>query len=529
MPENHGFEESQEIHELGLKNKKDLPPNTAEADAAHQDGKIYSFDEAITLAKVGSFHYFLQFTCGMCLMTATVEVMGMSIIMPFITHDIPSTSSEKGLLASAGFLGIVLSSHAVGFLSDTWGRARMLRTTLSISFLTSFASVFSYNIWMLIVFRFLTGFIMSGCQGSVFNYLGEFHSSKTRAKYVTMLSVFAQLGMIFMPAVALVILPLKLDITILGLQFQSWRLLLLVFSCMRTFALIGLFTLPESPKFVFVQGDHEKALETLRMIYSKNTKNPQYEYPVHQIAPDGRGDNLKNVCGVKDAVALIWTQTTPLFNKSRVLHTVNICLIMFLMSAVSHGSYMWFPTILKQQIANIGSGLTTCEIMHLVSNDSAVNMSQLEDVSSEVVIDTTMFKILITIGTVFSVTFFLFALIINTVGKRKFLFGLILIPGLSALVLHFITNIPWAIVILTIVMTLSNGVGIVGTMAFEFFPTNVSGMGMSLVMMMARVGSAAGSSIFGSMINNSCDKLFYISFASCMLLLVLSILLPGKR
>ncbi|XP_055844740.1 synaptic vesicle glycoprotein 2C-like isoform X2 [Episyrphus balteatus] len=461
-------------------------------------------------------------------MTAVVEITGMSVVMPFISRDIPSTTAEKGYLASAGFLGVVMSSHAVGFLSDTWGRAKTMRTTLSISFITSIMSVFSFNIWMLIVLRFLTGFIMSASQGSIFNLVGEFHSSKTRAKYVTMLSMFSQLAMIFMPAVAMGILPLKLNTEVFGLQFESWRLLMLIFSFMRTFALIGLFILPETPKFVLVHGNHDKAIGILQMMYSKNTRKPKYEYPVRRIASEGRGDSLKNVHGVKGAFELIWNQTVPLFNKSRILHTMNICVMMFLISAISHGAYMWFPTILKQQIADSANGLSTCEIMHLASNES-VNVTQIEEVSSEVVIDTAMFKVLITIGAVFSVTYFFLSLIINAVGKRKLLFALIVFPGLSCLALQFVISVPWAIVTLTVLMSLSNCIGIVGTMAFEFFPPNVSGMGMSLIMMIARIGSAAGSSVFGLMIYVNCDMLFYISFGLCMFLLILSILLPSNE
>lgn len=132
-------------------------------------------------------------------MTVMVEIMCVSMILPSMKCDLISTVAQQGMLASSGFLGIVLSSHAMGFLADTWGRVKTLRLALSMAAVSSIISAFSVNIWMLIIFRFLTGFLISGGQACVFSLAGEFHGNKTRTKHVTLLSGFLPLALVYLP------------------------------------------------------------------------------------------------------------------------------------------------------------------------------------------------------------------------------------------------------------------------------------------------------------------------------------------
>lgn len=159
----------------------------------------YSFEEAITLTGVGRFHLKLLLICGLCFMAVMVEIMGVSLILPLVKCDLMATLEQQGILASSGFLGVVLSSHAMGFLADTWGRVATLRYAILFSAICSVVSAFSVNIWMLIVFRFLTGFFISGGQACVFSLCGEFHGNKSRVRHVTLLSCFMCIAMMFAP------------------------------------------------------------------------------------------------------------------------------------------------------------------------------------------------------------------------------------------------------------------------------------------------------------------------------------------
>lgn len=159
----------------------------------------YQYEEAVEKIPLGRFHYILLLIAGTCFMACVTEITGLGLIMFPIKCDLEFTLAEQGLLGSAGFMGVTASSHFMGFLADTWGRVRSLKTMLLISLCASLISTMSVNVWMLFIFRFLTGVFIAGCQACVFTMVGEFHSSRTRVKHVAMVSIFLPSGLIYLP------------------------------------------------------------------------------------------------------------------------------------------------------------------------------------------------------------------------------------------------------------------------------------------------------------------------------------------
>jgi len=148
--------------------------------------------------------------------------------------------------------------------------------------------------------------------------------------------------------VAIGILPLEFDASLFGMEITSWRVFIIADVSITVLALCGLFLLPETPKYQLVQGKVEEALETLRNIYAQNSGRPSSDYPVERLAQQSGGASLSSVHGFWDAVRLIWQQTVPLFYRSRIMHTLNICLIQFMIYGIAQGIFMWFPTILNE-------------------------------------------------------------------------------------------------------------------------------------------------------------------------------------
>lgn len=132
-------------------------------------------------------------------MTMMVEVSCLSLVMSAAKCDLNFTVYQQGLLGSSGFIGVAIGCQVLGFLADSLGRVKTLRIMLGISICTSLVSAFSVNFEMLMVFRVLTGFFISGCQSCVFSYVAEFHGAKSRVKYITMTAVFLPIGGVYFP------------------------------------------------------------------------------------------------------------------------------------------------------------------------------------------------------------------------------------------------------------------------------------------------------------------------------------------
>ncbi|XP_065364204.1 niacin transporter NiaP [Calliphora vicina] len=484
----------------------------------------HTFEEAVSLTKIGKFHYILLVVCGVCFMAVMVEIMCVSIILPSMKCDLVATLTEQGILASSGFLGIVLSSHAMGFLADTWGRIRTLRLALILATISTILSAFSINIWMLIVFRFLTGFFISGGQACVFSLCGEFHGNRTRVRHVTLLSGFLPLALMYLPTAATFVLPLRIEAMLFGMKFSSWRVLLIVNSSLSILSLVGLFALPETPKYVLVQGDHDGALEILRWIYVKNTGRPASDYPVKQIVMQSNGASLANISGVKDAFKLIWSQTVPLFYRERCLHTINICGIMFIVYGLSQGIFMWFPTMLNEMVAKDGLGYNVCHILS--------NMDTGADLSGDVcngIIDTFPFMVIIMVGAAFTVFYLIFAFTIDIIGKKNLIIAWLFIGGIAVTAIHWSTNFYVVVVLLTLTMSVGNCGGLVSTISMEFFPTNINAMGMCFIMMIGRLGAVFGANFLGKLLFSFCDNVLWGLLAIFALLAVMSWFLPERK
>ncbi|XP_034473209.1 synaptic vesicle 2-related protein [Drosophila innubila] len=484
----------------------------------------YSFEEAITLTGVGRFHLKLLLICGLCFMAVMVEIMGVSLIMPLVKCDLQSTIEQQGMLASAGFLGVVLSSHAMGFLADTWGRVATLRYAMMFSAISSIVSAFSVNIWMLIVCRFLTGFFISGGQACVFSLCGEFHGNKSRVRHVTLLSCFMCIAMMYAPAVAIGILPLQFDASLFGMAISSWRIFLIADVSITLLALCGLYMLPETPKYQLVQGQVEEALETLRNIYAQNSGRSSSDYPVERLAQQSGGASLSSVHGFCDAVRLIWQQTVPLFFRSRVLQTLNICLIQFMIYGIAQGIFMWFPTILNELGKESAQGSLLCTVLQGYSSPQNVP----EDGACIVSPDISTYQVMITIGGAFTIIYLIFAYTIDLLGKRNLLIGWMMLTLICLVLLHYVTQFAPLVIALTLVMAVGNCGGLVSTMAMEFYPTQINAMGMCFIMMIGRLGAVVGSNLMGRLLFNSCEVTFWTLLGVVVLLTCMSYFLPDR-
>lgn len=168
-----------------------------ESNRKRKTKKIYTYQEAIEETNIGKFHYLLLVVCGLGYMAASVEIIGISIVMFSADCDLKLTVHQQGMLGSIGYFGVVLSSHVMGFSADTWGRVRTIRISLLASVCASIMSVFSVNTFMLATCRFFTGFFISASQSCVYTLLGEYHTPKTRMNHVTILASFLVIGLIY--------------------------------------------------------------------------------------------------------------------------------------------------------------------------------------------------------------------------------------------------------------------------------------------------------------------------------------------
>lgn len=80
-------------------------------------------------------------------------------MLPVVQCDLNITTKQKGILAGAGFFGVLSASHLWGFLADTKGRRYVILPTLFVAFSLSLIGSFIENFYVFSALRYLNGFL----------------------------------------------------------------------------------------------------------------------------------------------------------------------------------------------------------------------------------------------------------------------------------------------------------------------------------------------------------------------------------
>lgn len=127
--------------------------------ASLKSSKIVTLEDALEKTEFGKFNYVLIVLTGAILGCVFLETVSINIILPVAQCDLELTNQNKGLLSAVGFIGIIVSSHLWGFLADTRGRKTIIVPTLFIAFGITILSSFTQSFWLLVLLRFLNGFL----------------------------------------------------------------------------------------------------------------------------------------------------------------------------------------------------------------------------------------------------------------------------------------------------------------------------------------------------------------------------------
>ncbi|XP_055389996.1 synaptic vesicle glycoprotein 2A-like [Condylostylus longicornis] len=501
---------------------------------------LATFETALCETKFGKFNYILIFLSGVILANVLLETLGISFVLPVAQCDLKLTTQKKGILHSIGFAGIITSSHLWGFLADTKGRRKVILPTLVSGFIASFLSSFSNEFWSMVIFRYINGFFVSGGSATIYAYLGEFHTAKTRSRAIMGASVIFGMGAMVLPLLAMAILNYEwsFHIDLLGIDYKPWRLLIVVLGLPGLLSALCLYQLPESPKFVLSIGKEEESLNILKNIFAINTGKDKDEFSIITIAPDLESTiQRQNIPNLKSnpltfVCKSMWNQTVPLFSKEFVRKTILACTIQFSIFFTSNGMYMWFPFILNTMMEysknHPGQSVKMCDVVHekllkLPIGETLEDDSELT-CSGKLEIDTFLHSL--TLEVMYSVGFAIIGFIINTIGKLPILFFIMTGCGLCGIASIYVTTPIIAVYLYIVLLVCGLAIAVVNAATVDLYPTHLRAMAICISLMFGRLGSAVGANVVGSILDYSCEGTFYVSGLTLILGGFLGFLIP---
>lgn len=174
-----------------------------------------------------------------------------------------ASSLIKGLPTSSFFMGCLAGGLILATLADSsLGRKNMLLLSCLMMSLSSIVTIFSTNIWMYSVLRFINGFGRATVGTCAIVLSTELVGKSWRGKVGTIGFFCFTLGFLSLPAIAYIN------------RGSSWRTLYF-WTCIPTilYCVLVRFFVRESPRWLFIQGRKEEAVFIIKGISSSDQRS----------------------------------------------------------------------------------------------------------------------------------------------------------------------------------------------------------------------------------------------------------------
>jgi MFS family permease len=225
----------------------------AAAGAADANDDFFDLDEALDCCgNLGRFQVAMLLFTGLSWLVDACEVALLAYLAAAVKCEWGLTPAMEATLTSMVFLGMCLGAPVWGALSDARGRKLSFGLGMLVTCVFSFASAAAPNLAALMAFRTLVGFgIPSACVA--FSWLSETVPAAPRGLYLVGIEGFWTVGTVLQALLAFGLL-----------NKLGWRVLLTVSAVPTVIVLILLPFVPESPRWLAVQGRTEEAEAVLR-------------------------------------------------------------------------------------------------------------------------------------------------------------------------------------------------------------------------------------------------------------------------
>ncbi|MBR6203595.1 MAG: MFS transporter [Candidatus Methanomethylophilaceae archaeon] len=243
-------------------------------------------------------------------------------VIASIGTDWDLTAYEKGWLTSSGIIGMIIGAALSGNIADRWGRRKVIVVTLLIYSAGSALSGLSTEYWMLIVFRFVTGFGLGGELPIASAMVTEMSPARYRGRNVVLLESFWAWGWIAAQLVAYLFIPVF-----------GWRAAFFVGAVPALFAAVLRQAVPESPRYLEITGRHEEANEIVsRMERQAGVASKD----------DGPEEDKTVKVGWAESLKKLWS-------RRNLRSTVVLWVIWFGINFGYYGFVLWTPSLLMEE------------------------------------------------------------------------------------------------------------------------------------------------------------------------------------
>lgn len=244
----------------------------------------------------------------------------------------------KCYLYLCNFFRLLIGSLLTGFLGDSFGRKFSYQLNLLIFGGASLVAAFSPNMIFLIACRGIMGIGLGAEIVTGYALLGEFVPSKTRGKWVSMLSLITNCSTPAAAFLGYIIIP----------RF-GWRWM---FVFVGVFSIIVWYlrkSMPESPRWYESKGMEKDAQDVVDIFYS--------------AAEEESRNSISQPSVIKKEKHRDEGKFTDLFSKNMISRTIVGCVVLIAINTLIYTFVSWAPTFFLRKGINISKSLGYTTIM----------------------------------------------------------------------------------------------------------------------------------------------------------------------
>jgi sugar porter (SP) family MFS transporter len=185
----------------------------------------------------------------------------------FFKREFALSAFQQGTVVSVLLIGAMIGALGVGKVSDHWGR-RPVFGLLAVTFVVGSAiAALSPGYWILLVARLVLGLAVGGASATVPVYLSEISPTEMRGRILTLNQLMITVG---------ILIAYFVNLAFAG--SGNWRGMFAVGAVPALVMIAGaLWTLPESPEWLFRHGRPQAASKVIASVSDKTTADAALE------------------------------------------------------------------------------------------------------------------------------------------------------------------------------------------------------------------------------------------------------------
>ena len=269
-----------------------------------------------------SWYRRIMLIVGMAGFFDAFDALTIAFVLPVLIPLWRIDPGQIGALISIGYVGQLIGAVGFSWIAERYGRLQVLRWTIAIIALFSFACAFAWSYESLFWLRFVQGLGLGAEVPIAATYMNEFTRAELRGRLIVLFQAVFAFGIMVTALAAIWVVP-----------HLGWQWMFIIGALPALLALWLRRLVPESPRWLAAHGQIREADQTLSRIEDAVVKAGAVS-----LAP--LPSNIPTI--VKHDAH--WTD---LFGSDYLGRTLTAWVMAFATSIVGYGLLAWLPTIYR--------------------------------------------------------------------------------------------------------------------------------------------------------------------------------------